>query len=279
MSSTTRIGYEVSHDEQQSVEEFEAVEEPELRPSVAQEIDAKVDGIAPGTVSRGMSLEDEERMVAREWEVRRTRVRWDRRQDSDREVRTRSVVEDVNAKRRHEIGKRAASVDRWADPDIDDPRVQLSRVQLGEVNRQAARLAGELRGWSRGAISRRLAERVVDGVEMLDAVVAVYDELTECGGQVIPISRVEQVDEYEVDIEGVVSVLWEPSCAAIRQVGLLEDQTGRIKFTSWRKSGQPLVREGERVRLRAVAKNWYEGRCSVALTGKTLVSFPGQDRQ
>ena len=280
MSSKTRIGYEVSQDEQAVADagvEYDAVEESELRPSVAQEINAKVDGIAPGSVSQGMSLEDEEKMAAREWEVRRTRVRWDRRQDSDREGRTRSVVEEENAERRYEIGKRAASVDRWADPDIDDPRVQLSRMQLGEVNRQAARLAGELRGWSRAAISRRLAERVVDGVEMLDAVVAVYDELQECGGQVIPISRVERVDEYEVDIEGEVSVLWEPSCAAIRQVGLLEDDSGRIKFTSWRKSGQPLVREGERVRLRAVAKNWYEGRCSVALTGKTLVSFSEQD--
>ena len=279
MSSTTQIGYEVSHDEQQSVEEFEEAEEPALRPSVAQEIDAKVDGVAPGTVSRGMGLEAQEKMAAREWEITRTRVRWDRRQDSDREERTRRVVENVNAKRRYEVGKRAASVDRWADPDIEDPRAQLSRVQLGEVNKQAARLAGELQGWSRAAISRRLAERVVEGVEMLDAVVAVYDELQECPGQVVPISAVERVDDYEVDIEGTVSVLWTPSCAAIKQVGLLEDDSGRIKFTSWRKSGQPLVREGERVRLRAVAKNWYEGRCSVALTGKTLVSFPERDGQ
>jgi len=236
-----------------------------------------VDGLAPGTVSAGMSLEAEEKMAAREWEIGRTRVRWDRRQDSDREERTRRMVEDVDAKRRYEVAKRAASVDRWANPEIEDPRAQLSRGQLGEVNRQAARLAGELRGWSRAAISRRLAERVVDGVELLDAVVAVYDELQECGGQVIPISKVERVDDYEVDIEGTVSVLWEPSCAAIRQVGLLEDDTGRIKFTSWRKSGQPLVREGEVVRLRAVAKNWYQGRCSVALTGKTLVTFPDRD--
>jgi hypothetical protein len=106
------------------------------------------------------------------------------------------VVEDVNAERRYEVAKRAASVDRWADPNIEDPRAQLSRGQLGEVN---------------------------------------------------------------------------------RQVGLLEDSSGRIKFTSWRKSGQPIVREGERVRLRAVAKNWYEGRCSVALTGKTRVIFPDRD--
>ena len=112
MSSKTRIGYEVSHDEHAAIEEYEEAEEPELRPSVAQEINAKVDGIAPGTVSRGMSLEAEERMVAREWEVRRTRVRWDRRQDSDREARTRNVVEEVNTERRYEIGKRAASVDR-----------------------------------------------------------------------------------------------------------------------------------------------------------------------
>ncbi|WP_418886455.1 DNA-binding protein [Halapricum desulfuricans] len=275
MSSKTRTGYEVSHDEHAVVDEAipEDDHEPVLRPSVAQESNAKVDGVHPDAVSRGLSLEAEERVAAREWEIWRTRSRWDRRQESDREARTRQAAERANVERRRDVARRAGSVNRWADTETVDPRAQLSRKALGQVNTEAARLAGELQGWTRAAISRLLAERVVEGMDMLDAVVTVYDDLREGPGQVIPIGAVERVDEYEVDIEGTVSVLWKPSSAAINQVGLLEDESGRIKFTAWQKSGQPAVREGERVRMRSVAKNWYQGRCSVALTGRTMVSF------
>jgi len=51
-------------------------------------------------------------------------------------------------------------VEPWADPERDDPRVELEREQLADVNREAKRLAERLEGWSRAAVSRRLAERV-----------------------------------------------------------------------------------------------------------------------
>ncbi|MDX1744732.1 MAG: hypothetical protein R3324_02245 [Halobacteriales archaeon] len=61
-------------------------------------------------------------------------------------------------------------------------------------------------------------------------------------------------------------------------VGLVEDSSGRIKFTAGKASEVPLVREGERVRLRSVARNWYRGRVSVALTGWSRVVFPDRWR-
>ena len=82
----------------------------------------------------------------------------------------------------------------------------------------------------------------------------------------------------EVDIAGRVQVLWDPSSSAIQQVGLLEDESGTIRFTTWVKSRQPMIREGEDVVFRNVAKSWYEGRCSVALTGRSEVEFPERDR-
>jgi len=60
--------------------------------------------------------------------------------------------------------ERAAAVDPWQDPERADAREQLSQTELGWVNSEARRLAGMLSGWSRAAISRRLAERVVDAV-------------------------------------------------------------------------------------------------------------------
>jgi len=150
----------------------------------------------------------------------------------------------------------------------------LSQDDLAAVNKQAARLAQKLEGWTRAAISRRLAERLVDGRDMTDAVVDVYDELETAAGTVIPIAKVGEVNRGEVSIEGRVETLWESDAPAIQDVGLLEDDSGRIKVTVWRKSGAPMLQEGDHVVLRNVAKSWYEGRCSVAVTGWSSIHFP-----
>ena len=172
----------------------------------------------------------------------------------------------MSRKRRKKFQKRAASVDEWADPDVADPRAQLTQTELGQVNCEAARLASELSGWSRAAISRLLAERVVSTSDVASATLEVFEDLREAPGQVIPIASVGDVDRGEVSIEGTIETLGEPSHPKIAQVGLIADETGRTKFTSWVKSEPSIVREGETVRLYGVRKNWYEGRCSVAVT-------------
>jgi ssDNA-binding replication factor A large subunit len=94
---------------------------------------------------------------------------------------------------------------------------------------------------------------------------------------VLPIAALEDVPVKEVSIEGVVRTLWTPTSSAIQQVGLIEDESGTTKFTVWTRSDQSVVEEGERVVLRNVAKNWYEGRVSVALTGQSSISFPKRE--
>ena len=51
--------------------------------------------------------------------------------------------------------------------------------------------------------------------------------------------------------------LWSPNSSAISQVGLIADDTGKIKFTSWAKSKQKCVREGDQVKIKYTKKNWY----------------------
>lgn len=282
MASKHTIGNEVSDDAQTNEEDAGGnvvIEEPpELRPSVEQEIQARVDTNHPDATPGGLTLAAEERLAAREWELERTRVRFDRRASSDREARSRRVAERVSSERRHEIEARAASVDPWADPDGDDPRVRLAREELAAVNREAARLAERLAGWTRAAISRRLAERVVEGAGVMGAVVGVYEELQQAPGQVIPIAAVGEVRRREVSVEGRVKTLWAASSSVIQQVGLIEDETGTTKFTVWSKSRQPVVEEGERVVFRNVATSWYQGRVSVAVTGRSRLSFPERER-
>jgi hypothetical protein len=287
MSSKSAIGNEVSGVETVERQEIDAdgfavvdevaVREANQRPTVEMEIQGKVDTNHPDGRMVGLTLEAEERMQAREWEIERTVERFDRRSDSDREARTRTVVREQHIEQRRVFEERAAAVDSWEDPELADAREQVSKTELGWVNEEATRLSGMLSGWSRAAISRRLAERVVDGVSKTAAVVGVFEELQTDAGQVLPIAALEDVPVKEVSIEGVVRTLWTPTSSAIQQVGLIEDESGTTKFTVWTRSDQSVVEEGERVVLRNVAKSWYEGRVSVALTGQSSISFPKRE--
>jgi len=267
-------------------EGFEVVDEsPEFQATVQMEVQAKVDANHPdGMVDTseeriyGATLEQEERIWAREAELERISAQAEMGTQEGREKRTRDIAAKRSAERRAEFQKRAASVDRWADPERDDPRAELRQEQLAAVNKQSMRLAEKLDGWSRAAIGRRLGEAVVSGKDLTSAVVGVFKELQTAPGQVVPLGMLEDVNRKEVSIEGTVTVLWESDSPAIQQVGLIEDDSGKTKLTSWVASDQPWIEEGERVRIHGAAKNWYNGRVSVALTGWTTVNFPERGR-
>jgi hypothetical protein len=262
----------------EQVAEFRVADEPELRASVEQDTQAKVDTNHPDANRGTLTRIAEEKWVAREWEVGRTHARADQRQQSSREQRSRQAAAQGSQKRRAAFQERAASVDQWRNPAVEDPRELLTRTELRQVNQEAARLADQLDEWSRAAIARQLAERVVDGADLTDATLAVFEELQQAPGTVIPIAALSEVDRQEVSIGGTIDQLWDPSHPRIAQVGLIADETGRTRFTAWRRSDPRIVEEGEHVRFRAVQKNWYRGRCSVAVVGRTRIEFPEQDQ-
>jgi ssDNA-binding replication factor A large subunit len=295
MSSNNTRGKVVSVDEQAfeqadraavDADGMAVVEEtPAFEAGVEQEIQAKVDanhpnGIADTSEARihGVTLEQEERIRAREAELERISAQAELGIQEGREQRTRAVAARGSVKRRAAFQKRAASVDPWADPEREDPRAELTQRELAAVNRQSMRLAERLDGWSRAAIGRRLGEAVADGQELSSAVIEVFEALKKAPGQVVRIRSLGDVERREVSIDGVVTELWNPSSAAISQVGLIEDESGRTKLTSWKASDAPWVEEGERVRIHGAAKNWYNGRVSVAITGWSTVHFPERGR-
>ncbi|WP_459193172.1 DNA-binding protein [Halosimplex sp. J119] len=265
MSSETRFDSKVSDGETDEQEVEAAVDEqPELRRSVDQEIQGKVDTNHPDARPEGMTLEGEETFRAREAEIRRTRQRLDRRQSSDREDRTREVVK---------------SQTRYAQEDPPaDPRTKLSKEQLAEVNKRAAQIADELDERSRAGAAYRIAKKVNEGVDMLNAALLVKEEMHASPGVPVPIGTLEEVPRSTVDIEGEVVQLWNAENPRIQQVGLIEDDSGRTKFTSWVRSDPKVVQEGDHVQLRQVEKSWYEGRVSVAVTGWSTIEFPDRGR-
>jgi hypothetical protein len=295
MASKNVFGNEVSVDEQAYehtnepvVDEdgFEVVDEtPEFRATVQMEIQATVDANHPeGMVDTGQeriygaTLAQEERIHAREAELAYISAKAKLGSQEGRAKRTRDVVSEMSATRRDEFDRRAASVDPVFDPDVADPRERLSQDELAVVNRESMRLAEKLPGRSRAVIARRIAERVVGGQGMTSAVVGVFEALQTEPGRVVPIGRLEGVNQREVDIEGRIETLWEPSHPSIAQVGLIADESGQTRVTVWKKSDAPWMDEGELVRIRDAARNWYQGRVSVAVTGWSTVTFPERGR-
>jgi len=263
-------------DEERAAYEWYNQSPPE--PSVEQETQARIDYADDrefGDRLFGQTLEAEERMQAREWEIERTRTRMDRSQRSDREARCREDVRSRMERLHVEFAERRGSVDRWADPREADAREQLPSEVLARVNRAARRISEKFPGFTPAAVSRLVAERAVETGDVESAVLATYEALEVDPGSVVPIGRLGDVKGSEVSVQGRVVTLWQPTHTSIAQVGLLEDESGRTKFTSWKKSGQPTVEEGETVRIREAAKSWYDGRCSIALTGRSRLEVVG----
>ena len=295
MKNSNVTSNEVSVDEQafenadeRRVDEdgFEVVDEtPAFRPSVQMEIQAKVDSNHPnGRLEAGpdhmygKTLVQEERIQGREAELASVSAKAVFGSQEGREERTRENVVEETTARRVEFLKRAGCVNPMVHPDRADPREMLTPEQLGAVNAEAMRLAEKLNGWSTAAIGRHLAEAVVGGLDLTSAVVGTFEKLQTAPGQVVPIGKLEAINREEVSIKGRIVQLWKPASPAIAQVGLIEDQSGRTKFTVWKKSNSRMVQEGEKVCIHGAAKSWYQGRVSVAVTGWSTVHTPERGR-
>ena len=227
------------------------------------------DGIADTSEDRihGVTLEREERIRAREAELERISAQDELGMQDGREQRTREVVSE-------QCGR-----DEPAPAERTDPREKLTQDELAEVNEQAMRISDEVQGgWSRAVVAKQLAEKVQRGRDVTKAVLETLEELKAAPGAIVPIADVPDVPVGEVTVEGEITQLWDPSDTSISQVGLIEDDSGKIKFTIWEASRKTVVSEGETVRFRAVKKNWYQGRCSIAITGWSRIEFPERGR-
>lgn len=90
---------------------------------------------------------------------------------------------------------------------------------------------------------------------------------------------VDEIDEAEqwIDLTVKVVELWEPRSDSIAQVGLLGDETGRIKFTAWATSDLQHLSEGSVYQLENVVTDEYEGNYSVKLNSSTTITELDKD--
>ncbi len=246
-------------------------ETPELSPSAEQETHTKVETNHPETVVGReenefghLPLAQEERIRGREEELELISAKATFGRQDGREARAREIVVEQRRQRRVERA---------------DPRSELEHIQLAEVNTQSVRITESVRGGpSRAAVSRSLGEKVAGGQSMIDATLEQMEEVKAESGTIVDIADVPEVEAGEVDVEGEIIELWAPSKPSISQVGLIADDTEKMKFTIWKNSYQTTVSEGQTVRIRNAAKNWHNEQCNLAVTGWSRLEFPERGR-
>jgi replication factor A1 len=75
-----------------------------------------------------------------------------------------------------------------------------------------------------------------------------------------------------VNLEVKVVQLWEPRSPSIKQAGLVGDETGIVKFVTWKKAEKvPMLEEGKCYALKNVAVSFYRDRPQVQLNTYTVV--------
>jgi len=72
-------------------------------------------------------------------------------------------------------------------------------------------------------------------------------------------------DAKWVTLRSKVVQLWETNHESISQVGLLGDESGTIKFTTWVKAGLPRVEEGKSYLFKNVVTSEWQGQFSIKL--------------
>ena len=82
-----------------------------------------------------------------------------------------------------------------------------------------------------------------------------------------------------VNITATVQTIWDNEHPSIRQVGLLKDDTGIIKFISWEKSGLPLIQADIEYELTNVVVGKYEDYYSVSLNSNTKIARVSETEQ
>ncbi|MUV89076.1 hypothetical protein GJ629_03475 [Halapricum sp. CBA1109] len=194
----------------------------------------------------------------------------------DRAARCRSEVESHSRARRADIQSRVIN-DQPGRTRFDAVGA-LDDEQAASVNRAAEHLAENLVTPPRmDVLEHRIALKLHAGQDLFTAVSNVQEELYQDAGIIQPIQSVPAVPakyDVEADIQGEVVTLWDPIATNQQQVGLIEDDTGRIKFTVWRRSNQGiLLHEGDIVQIRAAKVGKYQGQATLAADSKTLITI------
>ncbi|EMA55761.1 hypothetical protein [Halococcus thailandensis] len=107
-------------------------------------------------------------------------------------------------------------------------------------------------------------------IEEITGEAAERDQLPVGLPDAVAVETIDAADEWH-DLVVEVDQLWKPNSDSMKQVGLVGDSTGRIKFVAWKESGLPELDEGATYRLEGVVTDEYDGQFSINLNSATDV--------
>lgn len=168
-------------------------------------------------------------------------------------------VDDENA----EAAAHLAS-ELWEELDHDVIDVEPAEIAYNSYNYLDYDVEPET---ARSTILRNLAS--TEGAEVTEIL-----EGGEGGGEVpeVEVGEIEEPDQF-VTMEVEVADIWDNDTDVLSQVGLVQDETGRIKFKTWEKSQKPLLTEGQTYRLERVATDEFQGNMEVSINSQTEVEM------
>lgn len=114
----------------------------------------------------------------------------------------------------------------------------------------------------RSVVSKILDENDIDRNE--------FYAQSDSENELVACAEISEVEQW-IDMQVEVAQLWEPKSDAIAQVGLIADESGTTKFTSWAKSDLQELHEGETYSLENVVTDEYQGQYSVKLNSTTEI--------
>lgn len=89
------------------------------------------------------------------------------------------------------------------------------------------------------------------------------------------LNSIDEADKW-VDVVAEVVELWMPGSEKIAQVGLLGDESSRLKFVAWASADLPELEEGGTYEFESVVTDEYQGQFSVSCNSVTSISETDQ---
>lgn len=96
------------------------------------------------------------------------------------------------------------------------------------------------------------------------------------GNKEVNTADITSADQW-VTVEATVVQLWDATHDSIKQTGLIGDETGRIKFTSWADNDAPLLEEDETYEFENVVTDEYQGQMSINIQSSSTISQLDRD--
>lgn len=97
------------------------------------------------------------------------------------------------------------------------------------------------------------------------------------GNQTVSIADIPQEDGKWINLRAKCSQIWDTVHESMAQVGLIGDETGRVKYTIWKNADLPPLEEGKSYSFENIVTNEWNDRISVTFNKTSVITEIEED--